>query len=129
MKALSSGTYKSYWKKTSVAETLMTFIDMDFEGLQQDIARLIAGESVEVNPDFFQNDIEIFSDKDDVLTLLIHLGYLTYEEASDSYDDSEGVITGYATIPNEEVRSEFRQILRKSKHKSLIELVKKRINC
>lgn len=64
--------------------------------------------------------------KDDVLTLLIHLGYLTYEEVTDSYDDDEeDVLTGLAWIPNEEVRSEFDNTLRKAKHKSLNELVRK----
>ena len=79
MQAVDSGKYRSYWKKTSAAETLMAYIDMDIDGLQEEIARLIAGESVTVNTDFFQNDVETFADKDDVLTLLIHLGYLTYE--------------------------------------------------
>ncbi|MBE6909555.1 MAG: AAA family ATPase [Ruminococcaceae bacterium] len=123
MHAVSSGKFKSYWKKTSAAETLMTYIDMDQGGLQDTIARLIAGESVIVNTDSFQNDVETFTCKDDVLTLLTHLGYLTYEEEPDSYDDD--TVVGLVRIPNEEVRSEFDSILRKAKHKSLIELVRK----
>ncbi|MDO5132842.1 MAG: AAA family ATPase [Eubacteriales bacterium] len=126
MQALTTGKYKSYWKKTSAAEALMTYIDMDQDGLQDDIARLIAGESIVVDPDSFRNDVETFTSKDDVLTLLIHLGYLTYEEVSDSFDDDEGdTLTGLAGIPNEEVRLEFEKILRKAKHKNLIELVRK----
>ena len=123
MHAVSSGKFKSYWKKTSAAETLMTYIDMDQDGLQDTIARLIAGESVIVDTDSFQNDMETFTCKDDVLTLLTHLGYLTYEEEPDSYDDDS--VVGLVKIPNEEVRSEFDKILRKAKHKSLIELVRK----
>jgi len=70
--------------------------------------------------------VETFACKDDVLTLLIHLGYLTYEEVSDSYGEEEdGELTGLARIPNEEVRSEFRSILRKGRHRGLIELVKR----
>lgn len=125
MKALESGKYTSYWKKTSAAETLMTYIDMDQEGLQATVARLIAGESVEVDTDSFRNDVETFTCKDDVLTLLIHLGYLTYEEVSDSYDREDDTLTGLARIPNEEVRVEFEKILRKAEHKDLIALVKK----
>ncbi|MBR2257542.1 MAG: AAA family ATPase [Blautia sp.] len=126
MQALGSGKYRSYWKRTSAAETLMTYIDMDQDGLQDEIARLVAGESVIVDTDSFQNDVETFSCKDDVLTLLIHLGYLTYEEVSDSYGNEEDEEqTGLVRIPNEEVRSEFETILRKAKHKSLIELVKR----
>lgn len=123
MHAADSGKFRSYWKKTSAAETLMTYIDMDQDGLQDTVARLIAGERVVVDTDSFRNDTETFTCKDDVLTLLTHLGYLTYEEESDSYDDD--TVVGLVRIPNEEVRSEFDQILRKAKHKSLIELVKK----
>ena len=123
MHAVSSGKFKSYWKKTSAAETLMTYIDMDQDDLQDTIARLIAGESIVVDTESFQNDVETFTCKDDVLTLLTHLGYLTYEEEPDSYDDDS--VAGLVKIPNEEVRSEFDKILRKAKHKSLIELVKK----
>ncbi len=125
MQAVANGKYKSYWKKTSAAETLMTYIDMDQDGLQDDIARLIAGESIVVDTDSFQNDVETFTCKDDVLTLLIHLGYLTYEEVLDSYDEDDEQLTGLARIPNEEVRSEFEKILRKAKHKSLIQLVRR----
>lgn len=124
MHAVSSGKYRSYWKKTSAAETLMTYIDMDQDGLQDTIARLMAGESVVVDTDSFQNDVETFTCKDDVLTLLAHLGYLTYEEEPESYDDGDETI-GLVRIPNEEVRSEFDKILRKAKHRSLIELVRK----
>ena len=125
MHALSSGKYKSYWKKTSAAEKLMAYIDMDQDGLQDDIARLIAGESISVDTDSFQNDVESFSCKDDVLTLLVHLGYLTYEEVPDSYDPDDENMMGLVHIPNEEVRTEFDKILRKSRHKSLIDLVKR----
>lgn len=124
MQALETGKFSSYWKKTSAAETLITYIDMDQDGLQEDIARLIAGESIEIDTDSFQNDVETFTCKDDVLTLLVHLGYLTYEEVSDSYDDGDET-AGLVRIPNEEVRSEFEKIIRKSKHGDLIELVKK----
>ena len=123
MQAAVSGKYKSYWRKTSAAETLMTYIDMDMDGLQEEIVRLIAGETVEVNPDSFQNDIETFTCRDDVLTLLVHLGYLTYEEVSDPYDDDDQVV-GLARIPNKEVLLEFEHVLRNAKHESLVELVR-----
>lgn len=116
MKAAQNQKFQSYWKKTSAAEALMTYIDMDQDGLQKDVAALISGQSIEVDTDSFQNDFESFTCKDDVLTLLIHLGYLTYAEEEDA---------GFATIPNEEIRVEFRKILRKTKHRQLIELVRK----
>lgn len=100
MSAMRKGKFRSYWQKTSAAESLMTYINMDFEGLQEIIARLIAGEEVEVRTSSFENDFETFKSKDDVLTLLLHLGYLTYHEEA-----------GTARIPNEEVRIEFEKIL------------------
>ena len=100
MLAMRKKKFGSYWQKTSAAESLMTYINMDFEGLQEIIARLMAGEEVEVKTDRFENDFETFRSKDDVLTLLIHLGYLTWHEED-----------GTTHIPNEEVRIEFEKIL------------------
>lgn len=104
MSALKTGKCRSYWRKTSAAESLRNYINMDFDGLQETVARLIAGETIKVNTDGFQNDFETFESADDVLTLLIHLGYLTYHEAESTVQ-----------IPNEEVRIEFRQFLSQKK--------------
>ncbi len=101
MRAVRDRKCRSYWQRTSAAESLFTYINMDFEGLQELIARLIAGEEIEVDTDGFENDFESFKSKDDVLTLLIHLGYLTYHEDEKTVD-----------IPNEEVRIEFNKILK-----------------
>ena len=104
MKALRSGKCQSYWRKTSAAESLKNYIDLDYEGLQETIARLIAGGRILVSVDSFQNDLESFESADDVLTLLIHLGYLTYHEADKTVQ-----------IPNEEIRIEFKQFLAQRK--------------
>ncbi len=100
MCAMQERKCRSYWRKTSAAESLMIYINMDFEGLQETIARLISDEEIEVRTDRFENDFETFKSRDDVLTLLIHLGYLTW-------DEEEGTVH----VPNEEVREEFEQIL------------------
>ncbi len=103
MCAMQEQKCRSYWRKTSAAESLMTYINMDFEGLQEIIARLISGEEVEVRTDRFENDFETFRSRDDVLTLLMHLGYLTWNEEE-----------GAAHVPNEEVKEEFEQILERT---------------
>ena len=100
MMAMRKKKFGSYWQKTSAAESLLTYINMDFEGLQEIVARLIGGEEIQVRTSRFANDFETFRSRDDVLTLLIHLGYLTWH-AED----------GTARIPNEEVRTEFEEIL------------------
>lgn len=101
MLAMRKKKFGSYWQKTSAAESLMTYVNMDFEGLQETVSRLIAGEEIEVDTDSFENDFATFKSRDDVLTLLIHLGYLTWNQEE-----------GTARIPNEEVRTEFRKILK-----------------
>ncbi|MDE7353613.1 MAG: ATP-binding protein [Acetatifactor sp.] len=101
MLAMRKKRFDSYWQKTSAAESLMTYINMDFEGLQETVSRLIFGEEIEVDTECFENDFETFGSRDDVLTLLIHLGYLTWHRED-----------GTARIPNEEVRCEFRKILK-----------------
>ena len=100
MQALQNHKCRSYWQKTSASESLMTYINMDFDGLQETIGRLIAGEEIELNVETFENDFETFTSRDDVLTLLTHLGYLAYDE------DEKTV-----RIPNEEIRIEFRQLI------------------
>ncbi len=101
MCAMQEQKCRSYWKKTSAAESLMTYINMDFEGMQESVSRLLSGEEIEIDTESFENDFETFRSRDDVLTLLIHLGYLTWHEED-----------GTAHIPNEEVRTEFRKILK-----------------
>ena len=115
MSALRTGKCRSYWRRTSAAESLKRYINMDFEGLQAMVARLIAGEKIQVSADSFQNDFETFGSADDVLTLLIHLGYLTYQEEEQS-----------VRIPNEEVRIEFEHFLsQKSVNTGWITLIKR----
>ena len=101
MKALRNEDFDSYWTQTSAAENLMEYISLDFDGLSKTIAELIGGIEVEVDTNGFSNDLVTFRGKDDVLTLLIHLGYLAYEEES-----------GTVHIPNEEIKREFSKTIR-----------------
>ena len=112
MEAMNRKKYQSYWKKTSAADALSTYINMNYEGLKEDVVRLMTGEEIEVYTDDFQNDFQNFVSKDDVLTLMIHLGYLAY--------DGE---TGCARIPNKEVYSEFAGLVRNSDSNSLTNLI------
>ena len=114
MKALDRKSVRSYWRKTSAAEALITYVNLGGDELQEKIARLIAGEAVTVYTDDFENDFETIKSDDDLLTLLIHLGYLSYDEN-----------TSLVKIPNEEVHAEFSRILKKAKNKRLVELVRR----
>ena len=126
MSAIERRRFGSFWKKTSAAEALQTYIDLNVDGLQEDIARLIAGETIEVDTDGFQNDFATFESKDDVLTLLVHLGYLAYGEEHAGFGEAaEGEsLEGTVRIPNEEVRIEFHKLIHRGKHKKLVELVR-----
>lgn len=88
--------FDSYWTKTETYEALKKYIQMDMYNLKELVTKLIAGSSVAINPDKFQNDMTTFASVDDVLTLLVHLGYLTYD-----FD------TRTVHIPNQEVQKEF----------------------
>ena len=74
--ALEHGRCQSYWSEMSGAESIEEYITMDLEGLQETVERLMAGERVRVYVESFQNDLESFDYTDDILTLLIHLGYV-----------------------------------------------------
>ena len=105
------GNFKSYWSLTGTYESILPLISMDFDGLKTDIIKMLSGDSVKVEVDSFQNDMVTFQDKDDVLTLLIHLGYLAYDKTKET-----------AFIPNEEIRSEFSKATRRKKWNELTEL-------
>lgn len=79
------GKIENYWNQTETFEALQAYIDMNFEGLKDDVLSVIAGECVPVNTGSFTNDMTTFRTEDDVLTLLIHLGYLAYDSARNFY--------------------------------------------
>ena len=114
MEACENGVVGPYWAGSDTYESLRDYIDMDFDGLKGDIVRALGGERLKVDPGKFQNDMTSVSSKDDVLTLLVHLGYFAY--------DAE---TGTARIPNEEVRSEFRRAVEESKHPETARIVRR----
>ena len=116
---VNAATYKkfiSYWTKTETFESLQEYIVMNMEGLRDDIVKLIAGEDVVVNVAKFQNDMVTFKTKNDVLTLLIHLGYLAIKPDSDIRVDNISKFVVH--IPNEEIKMEFRNIVEDNKNYS-----------
>ncbi len=100
MNALFNHYCGNYWAKTGAYDVLAMYIRMDFDGLRDDVIRLLAGESCAVDTVSFQNDLNVVRSKDDVLTLLIHLGYLSYNRES-----------GTCRIPNREVAQEFKNAI------------------
>ena len=79
MQAIDTGRCRSFWAATGAYETVAHYIAMNYEGLKDDVIRMLAGGRCKVNPTKFQNDMSIIGSKDDVFTVLIHLGYLSYD--------------------------------------------------
>ncbi len=96
MQSLWEGRCRSYWASTGAYDAVAAYIQMNYEGLKDDIVKMLGGGRCAVDPTGFQNDMSIIRSKDDVLTVLIHLGYLAYD-----WDTSE------CYIPNHEVAGEM----------------------
>jgi len=69
---------RSFWASTGAYDTVSNYIQMNFGGLKDDIIKMLGGARCKVNPTKFQNDMSIINSRDDVLTVLIHLSYLSY---------------------------------------------------
>lgn len=96
VEAMRRHRLSGYWTATETYEALKIYMDMDYGGLRTDIARMLGGSRIAVNTGSFRNDMRNFRTKDDVLTLLIHLGYLAYDSEKKE-----------AFIPNREIMGEF----------------------
>ena len=94
--AMRRHRFSNYWTSTETYEALKIYMDMDFNGLREEVVKMLGGGHVKVNTRSFQNDMYTFKTRDDVLTLLIHLGYLAYDAEKRE-----------AFIPNREIVEEF----------------------
>lgn len=106
VKLMLRGTYKykGYWTETGSYESVLSLINKDFDGLKASIIKMLSGTSAEINICSFQNDVINITNKDDVLTYLIHLGYLGYDQKTKS-----------TFVPNEEIRQELMDIVESTK--------------
>lgn len=107
--AMNKRKIKSYWSETGTYEAIVPLINMNFDGLKTAIIEMLSGTSVEVDVTSFQNDITSFVNKDDVITYLIHLGYLAYNQDTET-----------AFIPNEEIRQELTKATKRRKWDELV---------
>lgn len=110
--ALRAGEFASYWSQTETYEALRKYIDANYDGLKEAIISMLAGNFYKVNTRTFQNDMTTFQKKDDILTLLIHLGYLAYDNK-----------TASVYIPNAEIQEEFRNAVEGSNWTEVIDAI------
>ena len=112
MMALKSRRCRSYWAATGAFDAVAQYIRMNFDGLKDDIIRMLTGNRCQVDPTGFQNDISEIETKDDVLTVLIHLGYLSYNWREDE-----------CYIPNREVAGEMVNAVRANNWKEVTDAI------
>ena len=105
VEAMLSQEYDNYWTRTDTFEVLRDFINMNMDGLKDSIIHMLGGKSVLLDPISFQNDMTTFNCSDDVLTLLVHLGYLAYNGKNET-----------ARIPNQEIALEFAAAVKNNKY-------------
>ncbi len=96
VKSLINGDCANYWSKTSTYAVIADRIQQNFAGMKDDVIRMLAGESVDVNVTRYMNTMTDFSTRSDAFTYLIHLGYLAYNREDKT-----------CRIPNREVRQEW----------------------
>lgn len=113
MDAIQRRQIGNYWTGSETYEALKIYIDMDEDGLKEAIVHMLGGARVGIDTGTFQNDMTTITCRDDVLTLLIHLGYLAYDAGSRS-----------VYIPNEEIREEFVRAVKRGKHAEVAKLIR-----
>lgn len=91
----------TYWNQTETYEALKVYIQMNMDGLKDAVLEMLAGKNVRINTGTFSNDMTTFANRDDVLTLLVHLGYLSYDNNTET-----------VSIPNKEVAQEYVNAIR-----------------
>ena len=125
VESILRGQFNNYWTSTETYEALKIYIEMNFDGLKDTIIELLAGGKAVVDTTTFSNDMITFETRDDVLTLLIHLGYLTYD-----------FYTKEVSIPNYEISEQFASTIKvmgwsevADSLRSSDELLKATLNC
>ncbi len=93
---MTKGEFKSYWSETASYEAVVPLINMDYDGLKTAIIEMLSGAAVKVNTSTFKNDTVNIQSRDDVLSYMIHLGYLGYDQKRKT-----------TFVPNEEIRQEL----------------------
>ena len=103
MKAISNDWCTSYWASTAAYDTVAHYIQMNYDGLKDDVIKMLGGGRCKVDPSGFQNDMSDIRNKNDVFTVLIHLGYLAFDR-----------VNRECYIPNYEVSGEMVNAVRSS---------------
>ena len=113
VRAVASKRFQQYWTVTGTYGDIDDLISKNFDGLREDIIRMLSGNRVPVDVDNGINDLQTFEDKEQVITALIHLGYCAYDQ-----DTQE------AYIPNKEIHTVFYKAVKKSTSDGILQFMK-----
>ena len=102
--SISDGICQSYWSGTSSNEEVVNLINMNFDGIKDDIIHLIEGSTIQFSCTTFQNDMVSIKTKDDIFSLLVCLGYLGCVDDGGDYR--------LAYVPNKEIRTALSSIVK-----------------
>ena len=103
--AITRNKCSNYWSSTSSNEEVIRLININLDGIKDDIISLISGGRIQFNCESFQNDMTTLEYKDQIFSLLVCLGYLG------CIDEGEFLRTAY--VPNREIRSVLTSIVRR----------------
>ena len=112
MTVLTTGVCKGYWARTESFESVRELINMNFDGVKEALESMLAERPSKVTVSTFGNDCNEIKSKDELLTLLVHYGYLGYDSVNQK-----------AFIPNSEVRQELLQAIKNGNRPELVKLI------
>jgi len=112
MQAVKSGEFANYWTETETYESLKVYIEINLDGIKEALMQMLGGNKCKIDTGTFQNDMTTIKSRDDVFTLLVHLGYL-------AYDGQEKAVY----IPNMEIRHEFIRAIKAGRHTEIAKLI------
>ena len=107
--AMLAHEYGNYWHATGSYEVVSDYIKLDYDGVKTAVVEMLSGREVPVDIIDFKNKLDEINTRDNVLTYLIHLGYLNYDRK-----------TGLCRIPNKEIKQEWESAVRDSDNFSKI---------
>ena len=96
IEAVENRKCDDYWTQTGAFDAVSNYVDLNLEGLRDDVVLMLGGQHIPVTVSRYKNTMNDFGRKDDVFTYLIHLGYLAYDEK-----------TRTCRIPNLEIIQEW----------------------
>ena len=113
MQAIHAARCESYWSSTGSFDAVSHYLRLNYQGVKEDISCMLAGASCDVDVERFSRDITDIRNKNDVLSVLIHLGYLAYDRD-----------TRTCHVPNYEVRSELQYAIEDCEWNEVVRSIK-----